>query len=410
MTSSRSFFLLALAALGSVDARLDLASQDNVATYWGQAPTQQGLAYYCKSEQVDMIPLAFLNYINNSPNIHFTNVENRCSKFAGTTIFNCPEIESDIKTCQSLNKTITLSIGGATYSEGGFATADMASAAADRIWAMFGPAGDSNSAGVYRPFGTASVDGFDLDFETTQTTNLVPFARRLRKLIDDANSSGKSSKRFMLTAAPQCVYPDLPMDAVLSSDVALDAVMVQFYNNRCGAESFVPGSAAQSSFNLATWDEWARANGRKTKVFVGVPGAPTAAGTGYVNATDLKAIVDYGKKYSTFAGVMIWDVAQVWANAGFLDVVAKSLDRGAKKDPAAPASGSASSGSASSSSGSNNAEGTTPAQDVPQAPRKNAADRTVGVAFAASWGRHVGGTGLWLPSVVFAVAAACLAS
>ncbi|KAI6346959.1 hypothetical protein MCOR25_010941 [Pyricularia grisea] len=395
MPSPRLLVLLALAALGSVDARLNLASQDNVATYWGQAPTQQGLASYCKSDQIDMIPLAFLNYIN-TPNIHFTNVENRCSKFAGTGVFNCPEIESDIKTCQSLNKTITLSIGGATYSEGGFATSDLASAAADKVWAMFGPQGD-NSASVYRPFGSASVDGFDLDFETTQTSNLVPFARRLRKLIDDANANSKNSKKFLLTAAPQCVYPDLPMDSVLSSDVAFDLVMVQFYNNQCGADSFVAGSSTQSSFNFATWDNWAKSNNRNTKVFVGVPGTSTAAGTGYVNATDLKGIIDYSKKYSTFAGVMIWDVAQVWSNTGFLDTVSKSLDRGAKKDP--PATTTA--GSASSEPTSGSATDTAgAAQDTPQAPRKNAAGKNADYAL---------GMGLWLPSVVFAVAAACLA-
>ncbi|KAI7910969.1 hypothetical protein M0657_011165 [Pyricularia oryzae] len=392
MPCSTSLFLLALAALGGVDARLNLASQDNLATYWGQAPTQQGLAYYCKSDQVDIIPLAFLNYIN-TPNIHFTNVENRCSKFAGTSIFNCPEIESDIKTCQSLNKTITLSIGGATYSEGGFASADLASAAADKIWAMFGPAGDS-SPSVYRPFGSAVIDGFDLDFETTQTSNLLPFARRLRKLIDDANSSSKSSKKFLLTAAPQCVYPDLPMDSVLSSDVAFDLVMVQFYNNVCGADAFVAGSSTQSAFNFATWDQWAQANNRKTKVFVGVPGASTAAGTGYVNATDLNGIIQYSKKYSTFAGVMIWDVSQVWSNTGFLDAVSKSLDRGAKKDPPATTTGSASAAPTSGSATDSSA----PAQDTPQAPRKNAA------------GKVASGMGWLLPSVVFAIATAFLAS
>ncbi|TLD19688.1 hypothetical protein PspLS_09401 [Pyricularia sp. CBS 133598] len=405
MHSLRSLFLLALAALGAVDARLNLASQDNVATYWGQAPTQQGLAYYCKSDQVDMIPLAFLNYIN-TPNIHFTNVENRCSKFAGTNIFNCPEIESDIKTCQSLNKTITLSIGGATYSEGGFATADLASAAADKIWAMFGPPGDNKGPSVYRPFGSASIDGFDLDFETTQTSNLLPFARRLRKLIDDANSNSKDSRKFLLTAAPQCVYPDLPMDSMLSSDVAFDLVMVQFYNNVCGADAFTAGSSKQSAFNFATWEDWAKANNRKTKVFVGVPGASTAAGTGYVNATDLKGIVEYSKKYSTFAGIMIWDIAQVWSNTGFLDAVSKSLDRGAKKDPPTNTAGSASAGPTSGST----TDSTGAAQDTPQAPNKNASGKTVGVAFGASWGRWTGGTGLWLPSVAFAVAAACLAS
>jgi chitinase len=57
---------------------------------------------------------------------------------------------------------------------------------------MFGPVNPSSS--VDRPFGTAVVDGFDFDFESS-FNNLVPFGQRLRDLMDAATAS----------SAPVCV-------------------------------------------------------------------------------------------------------------------------------------------------------------------------------------------------------------
>ncbi len=83
------------------------------------------------------------------------------------------EPRQDIQTCQgTYGKTILLSIGGATYTEGGFSSASAAVAAANQVWAMFGPAQSAGSA--HRPFGNAVVDGFDFDFESS-TQNMVPY-------------------------------------------------------------------------------------------------------------------------------------------------------------------------------------------------------------------------------------------
>lgn len=65
-----------------------------------------------------------------------------------------------------------LSLGGDSYTEGGFTDANAATAGADKIWATFGPV--QSSSGALRPFGTAVVDGFDFDFEAN-VNNMAKF-------------------------------------------------------------------------------------------------------------------------------------------------------------------------------------------------------------------------------------------
>lgn len=229
---------------------------------------------------------------------------------------------TDIAECQSQGKTILLSVGGFTYTEGGFSSKDAAVTAANNVWASFGPKAAGSSAA--RPFGGAAVDGFDLDFETV-VSNMPAFANQLRSLMDQDSSS--TSKKWLLTAAPQCPYPDAADDPMLAGTVFFDAIWVQFYNNYCGLQSFVVGSETQNNFNFNTWDNWAKTVSKNpdVKVFVGAPGSPTAAGGGYVDGDTIKAIITYSKTFSSFGGVMIWDMSQVYANNGFLDNVRSSL-------------------------------------------------------------------------------------
>ena len=121
---------------------------------------------------------------------------------------------------------------------------------------------------VLRPFGDVVIDGFDFDFETP-IQFYVPFAQTLRTLMDS-----DTSKKYYLTAAPQCVYPDRNNNVLLTSDVFIDAVFVQFYNNPCGVQAFTPGSTTQYDFNFDDWNRWAAPKG--TKVFLGVPAGPSA--------------------------------------------------------------------------------------------------------------------------------------
>ncbi|KAK1773253.1 glycoside hydrolase superfamily [Copromyces sp. CBS 386.78] len=310
-------------SLPGAHAGFSPSAKGNIAIYWGQNSVnqpgaQQRLAYYCRNTNVNTIPLAFLNVIKDTT-INLSNAEDSCSLFPGTKLYRCPQIEEDIKICQSLGKSILLSIGGSTYYEAGFTSPTEAIDWADRLWAMFGPVSSSDK----RPFGSAVIDGFDFDFEAV-ANNTVPFATRLRSLMDSATAT--SGKKFLLSSAPQCPFPDLANNELLRN-VAFDFVSVQFYNNYCGVHTFQFGSPNQDNFNFDTWDNWAKtvSKNNDVKILLGVPGSPSAAGIGYIAGGQLANVIKYAQTFSSFGGVMMWDMTQVWANAGFLDSVASAL-------------------------------------------------------------------------------------
>lgn len=187
---------------------------------------------------------------------------------------------------------------------------------------MFGPIQSGSS--VNRPFNTAVVDGFDFDFESANS-NMAPFAQRLRTLMNAATAAG--GKTYYLSAAPQCPYPDVADNDMLNGAVSFDFIMVQFYNNYCGLQSFVSGSSTQNNFNFATWDTWARtvSLNSNVKILLGIPGSTGAAGSGYVSGSSLAAIIAYCKTFSSFGGVMVWDMTQLYANSGFLAEIVSDL-------------------------------------------------------------------------------------
>jgi chitinase len=124
----------------------------------------------------------------------------------------------------------------------------------------------------------STIDGFDFDFKS-QVQNMVPFANQLRRLMDaDQASSGKT---WLLTAAPQCPYPDAANGEMLAREVSFDAIWIQFYNNNCGLNSFAPDSPMQAHFNFEMWNTWASTVSKnpEVKVLLGIPAAPTAAGS-----------------------------------------------------------------------------------------------------------------------------------
>ncbi|ESZ90621.1 glycoside hydrolase family 18 protein [Sclerotinia borealis F-4128] len=322
--SNLALFVGILASIPSVIAGFNSASQTNIAVYWGQnsygqgtgAFVQQRLSYYCANTDIDIIPLAFLVSMN-TPVLNFANQGDVCTVTVGSTLFYCSELEADITTCQKkYGKTILLSIGGATYTEGGFTSTAAAITAANNVWSWFGP----YSSYVVRPFGTAVVDGFDFDFEST-VSNMPAFANQLRSLMN-----ANKSKTWLLSAAPQCPYPDAADGPMLNGAVSFDIVWVQFYNNYCGIQSFVAGTATQNNFNFATWDTWAKtiSLNPKVKVMLGIP-SNIGAGAGYTSGTALANIIAYSKSFSSFGGIMMWDVSQLYANTGFLNTVNKDL-------------------------------------------------------------------------------------
>ncbi|CAK9436528.1 uncharacterized protein LODBEIA_P10860 [Lodderomyces beijingensis] len=269
----------------------------NIAAYWGQNAgiNQKSLAEYCSSSPTDIILLSFLN---NFPNLGL-NFANQCSNSFGNGVLHCSQIGKDIKTCQSQGKIILLSLGGESGSYG-FSSDSQAQEFATTLWNKFGGGTDSE-----RPFDDAIVDGFDFDIENKKQTGYAALANKLRKYF------ASSSKKYYLSAAPQCPYPDESVGELMAQ-VDLDFAFIQFYNNYC---------SINKQFNWDTWSQYA--SGKNIKLYLGVPGSSSSAGSGYVDSNTLQNTISNIKSDPHFGGVSVWDISS--APQGFMNQISQAL-------------------------------------------------------------------------------------
>ncbi|KAF2291030.1 hypothetical protein GH714_019171 [Hevea brasiliensis] len=107
----------------------------------------------------------------------------------------CTGLSSDIKSCQSKDVKVILSIGGGAGSYS-LASVDDARRVATYLWNNF-LGGKSSS----RPLGPAVLDGIDFDIEGGAYLYWDDLARYL-------SAYSKKGKKVYLTVAPQCPFPD----------------------------------------------------------------------------------------------------------------------------------------------------------------------------------------------------------
>ncbi|UKZ81549.1 hypothetical protein TrVFT333_009321 [Trichoderma virens FT-333] len=290
-----------LSLLPAAQAGWNQNSNNNIVVYWGQnsgSVGQNRLSYYCQNApDVDVINISFMVGITNL-NLNLANVGNNCTSFPqAPNLLNCPQVAADIVECQqTYGKTIMMSLFGSTYSESGFSSSSAAVSAAQEIWAMYGPVQSGNS--TPRPFGNAVVDGFDFDLEDPIENNMEPFAAELKTLMN-----ANTSKKFYLS-------------------VAFDWVNVQFYNNGCGVSHY------PTDFNWATWDNWAKtvSANKNAKVLIGTPANVGGANAGsFPTDSQLSGAINLAKGSSSFGGVMLWDMAQLFSNTGYLAKIVADL-------------------------------------------------------------------------------------
>ncbi|KAI8320928.1 glycoside hydrolase, partial [Martensiomyces pterosporus] len=290
----------------------DISSSSNFVVYWGQssAGAQKPLSEYCKDSTVDAVALAFLYQFPNTK----LDLSGSCqTTFPGTQLLHCPGVAADIKYCQSQGKIVLLSMGGAAGSYG-FSSDSDGQDYADTVWSMF-LGGNSTQ----RPFDDAVLDGVDLDIEGGSTAGYAAYVTRLR-----AHFAASAGKRYYITGAPQCPFPDAMLGSTLNS-AWFDMVFVQFYNNYCGLDTYPKG------FNYADWDSWAKtqAVNKNVKIFIGAPGAQSAAGRGYVDSSTLNGIVNAVRStYQSLGGVMTWDASQALGGSGWGQSVSTNLKSG----------------------------------------------------------------------------------
>ncbi|WVZ55045.1 hypothetical protein U9M48_005761 [Paspalum notatum var. saurae] len=264
-------FLLSSAPTGS--------HAGSIAIYWGQNGNEGTLAETCATGNYAFVNIAFLCSFGSgqAPQL---NLAGHCDPYSNA----CTNLTADINLCQSKGVKVMLSIGGGA---GGYSLNSNQDALrlSQYIWNNF-LGGHSDK----RPLGDAVLDGVDFDIEGGNPDHYGALAAYLKSY----------SNKVYLSAAPQCPFPDQWVGKALQTGL-FDYVWIQFYNNPpC---QYTPGSMVNL---INSWNQWT--TGVKAKnIFLGLPAAPDAAGSGFIPVVSLKAQVLPALKNSTkYGGVMLW--------------------------------------------------------------------------------------------------------
>ncbi|XP_006644469.2 acidic endochitinase-like [Oryza brachyantha] len=269
-----------LAAVLLAAAMVGTSRAGNIAVYWGQNGDEGSLGDACSSGLYAYVMVSFLSTFGNGQTPAL-NLAGHCDPGSG----GCTGLSSDIQTCQSQGVKVILSIGGGAGSYGLSSTQD-AQDVADYLWNNF--LGGSSPS---RPLGDAFLDGIDFDIETGDSAHYDELATFL---------SQKGG--VILTAAPQCPYPDASLGPALQTGL-FATVWVQFYNNPpC---QYAGGGDATNLVNA--WNTWT-SSVNAGSFYVGLPAAEAAAGSGYVSPGDLtSAVLPAVQGDAKYGGIMLWN-------------------------------------------------------------------------------------------------------
>ena len=253
-----------------------------ISIYWGQNGNEGTLEETCATGNYGFVNIAFLASFGNGKT-PMINLAGHCDPYGN----GCTGLSSDIKSCQAKGIKVMLSIGGGA---GGYylASKDDARQVVIYLWNNF-LGGQSSS----RPLGPAVLDGIDFDIEGGTNQHWDDLARYL-------SGYSKKGKKVYLTAAPQCPFPDALVGGALKTGL-FDYVWVQFYNNPpC---QYTSGNVGNLEDAWKTWTSDIPAS----KIFLGLPAAPAAAGSGFIPVDDLKPTVLPAIKGSAkYGGIMLW--------------------------------------------------------------------------------------------------------
>ncbi|KAK9060861.1 hypothetical protein SSX86_018041 [Deinandra increscens subsp. villosa] len=298
-----AFFQLLLFIISStVFSFLNPSEAASIATYWGQHTDEGTLEAACATGNYQFVNIAFLTTFGNGQ----TPVLNLAGHCEPTS--TCSSLSSQIQACQAQGVKVFLSLGGAIGSYS-LSSADDARQVADYLWNNY-----LGGQSATRPLGDAVLDGIDFDIESGTDQFWPDLARAL--------TAYNSPKEVYLSAAPQCPFPSDQVANQLYPAITaglFDYVWVQFYNNpQC---QYGAGSADAL---LASWNQWTQLN--TNQIFLGVPAATGAAGSGYIPPDVLTSqVLPSIKSSPKYGGVMLWDRFYDQQN-GYSDAIKGSIN------------------------------------------------------------------------------------
>ncbi|KAK9672554.1 hypothetical protein RND81_12G108100 [Saponaria officinalis] len=202
--------------------------------------------------QARYVNLAFLNIFGEGQ-VPSLNLAGHCDPTSG----GCVGMSDDFKFCQSQGIKVMLSLGGGVGNYSFFSKNDAKNFAKYLYNNYLG--GKSSS----RPLGNVPLDGIDFDIESGSTLYWNDLARYLSRY-------SRRGKKVYLGAAPQCPFPNKYLGAPLKTGL----------------------------FDYVWYIK---------KLFVGLPAATEAAGSGFLPPEVLtKQVLPIIKKSPKYGGVMFW--------------------------------------------------------------------------------------------------------
>lgn len=286
--------LLILAVLGTT------VSGSGIAIYWGQNGNEGNLTQTCATGKFPYVNIAFLNVFGSGQTPEL-NLAGHCNPASNT----CTFLSESIRYCQAKGIKLMLAIGGGIGNYSLASKADARNVAA-YLWNTY-LGGKSNS----RPLGDASLDGIDFDIELGSVNYYEDLVKHLV-------AYGKHGRKVYITGAPQCPFPDAHLGKAINTGL-FDYVWVQFYNNPpCQY------SSGNTDNILSSWTKWTTTV-TAGKIFLGLPAATRAAGSGFIPADVLTSeILPVIKKSPKYGGVMLW--SKYWDDqSGYSSSILSSL-------------------------------------------------------------------------------------
>nr|GLL40583.1 acidic endochitinase-like [Ipomoea trifida]GME17198.1 acidic endochitinase-like [Ipomoea batatas]GME19772.1 acidic endochitinase-like [Ipomoea batatas]GME20485.1 acidic endochitinase-like [Ipomoea batatas] len=272
---------LSLLLLSSLSISLGLKGE--IAIYWGQNGFEGSLREACDTNLYNIVNIAFLITFGHGTT-PVLNLAGHCDPATN----GCKFLSEEIRYCKSKDIKVLLSIGGGV---GNYylSSPDDAKVVAQYLWDNF-LGGQSTS----RPLGDESLDGIDFDIEGGGSNQYYDvLAKALLELGEGAG------QKVYLAAAPQCPFPDHFLQEAINTGL-FDYVWVQFYNNP-------PCQYNGDATNLlSSWkNEWSTIP--TGKLFLGLPAAQDAAGSGFIDPDKLISdVLPVIKATPNYGGVMLW--------------------------------------------------------------------------------------------------------
>ncbi|KAK6135217.1 hypothetical protein DH2020_031025 [Rehmannia glutinosa] len=253
------------------------AARGGISIYWGQNGNEGTLAETCATGRFSYVNIAFLIKFGGGQ-VPELNLAGHCNPATDS----CRFVSDGIRACQQRGIKVMLSIGGGV---GNYSLTSREDARAVSVYLWNNFLGGRSAA---RPLGDAVLDGVDFDIELGSSLYYDDLVRFLKSYC------GRGRKVY-ITGAPQCPFPDRLMGAALNTSL-FDYVWIQFYNNPpC------------------------------QKIFLGLPAAPQAAGSGFIPAEVLTAeILPVIRRSRKYGGVMLW--SKYWDDqSGYSSAIFKSV-------------------------------------------------------------------------------------